>query len=101
MGQFTRPGARVRLSPLQFTQCVVQPRVRHAVAPVDNINSGMALMDKDRMSGTAKQAKGSMKEAAGRVSGDTKLKAEGKAEKGAGKVQSTVGGAKDAAKRKS
>ena len=57
-------------------------------------------MDKNRVSGAAKQAKGSVKEVAGKMTGDTKLKAEGKAEKGAGKVQNAAGGAKDAAKRK-
>jgi uncharacterized protein YjbJ (UPF0337 family) len=55
-------------------------------------------MDKDRVEGAARQAKGTIKEAAGKVTGDKKTQAEGKAEKAAGKVQNTVGGAKDAAK---
>ena len=53
-------------------------------------------MDKDRVAGAAKQVKGSIKEAAGKVTGDEKLKHEGTADKIAGKVQNTVGGAKDA-----
>ncbi|HVZ27899.1 MAG TPA: CsbD family protein [Rhizomicrobium sp.] len=53
-------------------------------------------MDKDRIEGSAKQAKGSIKEAAGKVTGDSKLQAEGAADKMAGKVQNAVGGAKDA-----
>jgi len=53
-------------------------------------------MDKDRIEGSAKQAGGAIKEAAGKVTGDAKLKAEGSAEKTAGKVQNAVGGAKDA-----
>ncbi len=57
-------------------------------------------MDKDRIKGAAEQAKGSMKEAAGKVTGDTKTQAEGKADKAAGKVKSSVGGAKDALKGK-
>ena len=52
-------------------------------------------MDKDRIAGAANQAKGAVKDAAGKVTGDTKLQAEGKADKAAGKVRSTVGGAKD------
>ena len=52
-------------------------------------------MDKDRIKGAAEQAKGSVKELAGKVTGDTKLETEGKADKAAGKVQSTVGGIKD------
>jgi len=55
-------------------------------------------MDKDRVEGMAHQAKGSVKEAAGKVTGDKKTQAEGVAEKAAGKVQNAVGGVKDAAK---
>ena len=38
-------------------------------------------MDKDRVAGVGKKVTGSVKEAAGSVTGDTKLKAEGKADK--------------------
>jgi uncharacterized protein YjbJ (UPF0337 family) len=53
------------------------------------------MVDRDRIEGAGKQAKGGLKEAAGKVTGDEKLKREGQAEKAAGKVQNTVGGAKD------
>ena len=53
-------------------------------------------MDKDRIEGSAKQAKGAIKQAAGKITGDSKLKAEGGADKLAGKVQNAVGGARDA-----
>lgn len=52
-------------------------------------------MDKDRIAGAAKQAKGTIKEAAGEITGDAKLNAEGKMDKAKGKVQNAVGGAKD------
>ncbi|HET7252985.1 MAG TPA: CsbD family protein [Xanthobacteraceae bacterium] len=52
-------------------------------------------MDKDRLEGSAKQAKGVIKEVAGKVTGDAKLEAEGKSDKAAGKVQNAVGGLKD------
>ena len=52
-------------------------------------------MDKDRVSGAAHQAKGAVKDAAGKVMGDTKMQAEGKAEKTAGKVENAAGSAKD------
>ena len=52
-------------------------------------------MDKDRIKGSAEQAKGAVKEAAGKVSGDSKLEAEGKGDKTAGKVQNAIGGLKD------
>ena len=52
-------------------------------------------MDRDRIKGSAKQAKGKMKEVAGRITGDAKLRSEGSAEKAAGKFQNAVGGLKD------
>ena len=53
-------------------------------------------MDKDRIEGSATQAKGAIKQAAGKVTGDAKLKAEGAADSAKGKVQNAVGGVKDA-----
>ena len=55
-------------------------------------------MNKDRIEGSFEQAKGKVKEVAGKATGDTKLETEGKAQKIAGKVQNTVGGMKDAVK---
>jgi uncharacterized protein YjbJ (UPF0337 family) len=55
-------------------------------------------MNKDRIEGSANQAKGAVKEAAGKVTGDAKLQAEGAADKAAGKVQNAVGGLKDTLK---
>ena len=55
-------------------------------------------MDKDRIEGALNQVKGSVKEVAGKVTGDTKLQAEGTADKVAGKAQNTVGGVKDSAR---
>jgi uncharacterized protein YjbJ (UPF0337 family) len=52
-------------------------------------------MDKDRIEGTAKQAKGAIKGAVGKVVGDAKLQADGKADQVEGKVQNAVGGLKD------
>jgi uncharacterized protein YjbJ (UPF0337 family) len=53
-------------------------------------------MDKDRIKGSAQQAKGAIKEGVGKLTGDAKLKAEGALEKAAGKAQNAVGGVKDA-----
>lgn len=52
-------------------------------------------MNKDRVEGSFKQVKGKAKEAAGKVTGDAKLKGEGKADQMEGEVQNAVGGAKD------
>jgi uncharacterized protein YjbJ (UPF0337 family) len=56
------------------------------------------MVDKDRIEGAAQQAKGTVKKGVGNVTGDEKMKAEGEADKLAGKAKSTVGGAKDAAR---
>jgi uncharacterized protein YjbJ (UPF0337 family) len=53
-------------------------------------------MHKDQMKGAAKDAKGSIKEAAGKATGNERLEAEGAAERVAGKVQKGVGNLKDA-----
>ncbi|PPU35765.1 CsbD family protein [Xanthomonas sp. CFBP 7912] len=52
-------------------------------------------MDKNRIEGTAKQVKGSVKEAIGRVTGDKSTELEGAAEKNVGKVQAKAGEAAD------
>ena len=57
-------------------------------------------MDKDRVEGSWEQAKGKVKEVAGKATGDAKLEGEGKAQKTAGKVQNAVGGIKDAVRGK-
>jgi uncharacterized protein YjbJ (UPF0337 family) len=57
-------------------------------------------MDKDRIAGSAKQVKGTVKQAVGKVLGDAKLKATGMADKTEGKVQNAIGGVKDTLKGK-
>ena len=54
------------------------------------------MADHDRVEGAAKNIGGKIKEAAGKITGDEKLKAEGRADQVEGKVQNTVGGIKDA-----
>lgn len=57
-------------------------------------------MDRDRVEGSGRQTGGKIKEAAGKLTGDEKLKAEGRGDKAAGKVQNAVGGVKDALRGK-
>ena len=52
-------------------------------------------MHKDEVTGAAKQARGAIKEAVGKVTGDSKLRVDGTADKVEGKVQSKIGEAKD------
>ena len=57
-------------------------------------------MDKDRVAGSAKQVKGTVKQAVGKAIGDAKLESEGRTDKIEGKVQDAIGGMKDTLKGK-
>ena len=57
-------------------------------------------MDKDRSEGIGKKISGSIKEAVGKVTGDSKTQAEGTAQKTEGKAQNAVGGLKDSVRDK-
>jgi len=56
------------------------------------------MVDKNRIIGSAKVAKGTVKQVIGKVIGDAKLEAEGTADKTEGKVQNAIGGLKDTLK---
>ena len=56
------------------------------------------MADKDRVEGSAKNMGGKLKEGVGNVTGDSKMKTEGKADQAEGKVQNAVGEIKDKAK---
>ena len=49
----------------------------------------------DRIEGAAKNLGGKIKETAGKITGDEKLKAEGRADQIEGRIQNAVGGLKD------
>jgi uncharacterized protein YjbJ (UPF0337 family) len=55
-------------------------------------------MDKDRTEGSGKQLKGDVKQTAGDLTGDQKMKSEGAMDKAKGKAQNAVGGVKDTLK---
>jgi len=55
-------------------------------------------MDKNRIAGSGKQVKGSIKVAAGKVIGDAKLESDGRADQAEGKVQNMVGSIRDSLK---
>ena len=56
-------------------------------------------MDKDRMKGAATRTGGKMKQAAGDITGDTKMRTEGKVDQIKGKAQNAIGSAKDTLKK--
>ncbi|KQX30168.1 CsbD family protein [Variovorax sp. Root434] len=55
-------------------------------------------MNKDQLAGRVEEAKGKLKEAAGKAIGNEKLEGKGIAEQAAGKVQKTYGDVKERAK---
>jgi uncharacterized protein YjbJ (UPF0337 family) len=56
-------------------------------------------MNKDQIKGRAKEAKGKVKEIAGKAVGNPRVEAEGDADQLAGKVQKTYGDAKNEARK--
>ena len=57
-------------------------------------------MNKDRVDGAARQAKGAVEETAGKIAGDAKLQDKGIVDKASGKIQNSLGKAEDAVKGK-
>ena len=58
-------------------------------------------MDREHVKGAAEKAKGSIKDAAGKISGDKKLEAEGKFDKAKGSAHELAGDVKDSARKAS
>jgi uncharacterized protein YjbJ (UPF0337 family) len=56
-------------------------------------------MDREHVKGAADKVKGAVKDAAGKVTGDTKLQTEGKIDKAKGAAHDAVGDVKDAARK--
>ena len=56
-------------------------------------------MNKEHVKGAADKAKGFVKDAAGKITGDKELQAEGKFDKAKGAAHDAAGDAKDAAKK--
>jgi uncharacterized protein YjbJ (UPF0337 family) len=55
-------------------------------------------MDREHIKGAADKAKGAVKDAAGKLTGDKKLQSEGKLDKAKGAAHNAVGNVKDAAR---
>jgi uncharacterized protein YjbJ (UPF0337 family) len=55
-------------------------------------------MDKEHIKGAADKVKGVVKDTVGKVTGDTKMQAEGKLDKAKGSARNVVGDVKDAAR---
>lgn len=64
----------------------------------DNRDDTDLGIDHDRTEGSAKQMGGEMKEGAGKLFGDQKMKDEGQADQAEGKLQNAWGSAKDEAR---
>lgn len=57
------------------------------------------MVNKDQVAGVAKQVKGSVKQAAGKATGNRQTEVEGAADKVAGKVQKAYGDVKEKVKK--
>ncbi|MER8602746.1 CsbD family protein [Mesorhizobium sp. M1156] len=57
------------------------------------------MVNKDQVAGVAKQAKGSVKQTAGKATGNRRTEAEGDADKATGKMQKAYGDVKDKVKK--
>ena len=55
-------------------------------------------MDKEHLKGAADKAKGAVKDTVGKMTGDTKMQAEGKVDKAKGTAHNVAGDLKDAAR---
>ena len=55
-------------------------------------------MDREHVKGAADKVKGAVKDAAGKVTGDEKMQAEGKMDKAKGAARTAAGDAKDTAR---
>ena len=58
-------------------------------------------MDREHVKGTVEKAKGTIKDTAGKVTGDKKLQLEGKLDKAKGSAHNVAGDIKDAVKENS
>jgi uncharacterized protein YjbJ (UPF0337 family) len=56
-------------------------------------------MDREHVKGAADKAKGAVKDAAGKITGDAKLQSEGKIDKAKGAAHHAAGDLKDAARK--
>jgi uncharacterized protein YjbJ (UPF0337 family) len=66
---------------------------------LDSHNHKETIVDKEHVKGAADKAKGAIKEAAGKLTGDKELQAEGKFDKAKGSAHQAAGDIKDAMKR--
>jgi uncharacterized protein YjbJ (UPF0337 family) len=86
------------MASMQAIQCATTPELS---APVDvaerttKFPGDAHMVNKDQVGGVAKQAKGAVKDAAGKAIGNQQMQAEGKADKVAGKVQKSYGDMKE------
>jgi len=68
---------------------------RRAVTAPLNATKQEIAVNNDRIKGAAREMRGSIKEAAGKLTGNTTLQAKGAVQKAAGKVQNAVGKVED------
>ena len=73
-----------------------EPASLHAGFPPEPLEG---FMDKEHIKGAGDKVKGAMKDAAGKLTGDDRLRAEGQIDKAKGEAHKTMGDMKDAARK--
>jgi uncharacterized protein YjbJ (UPF0337 family) len=87
--------------PNELCCCALKPPARYgekAMNDGDMRHDSADGIDADRTEGSLKQAGGKIKEGAGKLFGDEKMKREGQTDQGEGKLQNTWGSIKDEAR---
>jgi uncharacterized protein YjbJ (UPF0337 family) len=64
----------------------------------NNTTSKEPIMDREHVKGATDKVKGAVKDAAGKLTGDEKMQAEGKMDKAKGAAHNAAGDAKDTAR---
>ncbi len=93
-----RPGRTGRRADVSLKPTFARNQVRADQLKIAEVKE--VYMDKDRVEGAVEKVKGTLKNLAGKLTGDSKLQAEGTTQKAAGTVQNTVGGVKDSLRGK-
>ena len=93
----TRINAGARLHGLSYSR-LINGLLLAGITIDRKVLADLAVHDAAAFAAIVEQAKGKVKEVAGKVVGDSKLETEGKAQQISGKMQNAVGGFKDAVK---
>ena len=70
----------------------------HRTLPIESLKLRKRNMDREHVKGAADKAKGSIKETAGKLTGDQEMQSEGQLDRAKGQAHKAAGNVKDAAR---